>query len=141
MTDTKAEKARKEKTMTNREFFENIIAADINEAMTSHARHCIEMLDKRNSSRSSKQTKKQQENAVIMEAIMELFRENNSLRTASDIAGAIEDISSVQKASALARELVAAGKLVSVEIKVPKKGKQKAYSLPEMEETSASEQE
>lgn len=127
--------------MTNREFFENIIAADINVAMTSHARHCIEMLDKRNSSRSSKQTKKQQENAVIMETIMELFRQDNTLKTASDIAGAIKDISSVQKASALARELVAEGKLVSTEIKVPKKGKQKAYSLPEQEEALLSEQE
>lgn len=127
--------------MTNREFFENIIAADINEAMTSHAKHCIEMLDKRNSSRSSKQTKKQQENAVIMEAIMELFRQDNTLRTASDIARAIEDISSVQKASALARELVSEGKLISTEIKVPKKGKQKAYSIPEQEEVLLSEQE
>lgn len=127
--------------MTNREFFENIISANINEAMTSHAKHCIEMLDKRNSTRSSKPTKKQQENAVIMETIMELFRQDNIQRTASDIAGAIEDISSVQKASALARELVAEGKLVSTEIKVPKKGKQKAYSLPEQEEALLSEQE
>lgn len=128
--------------MTNREFFENIIAADINVAMTSHAKHCIEMLDKRNNSQACKQQiKKKQENAVIMETIMELFRQNNTLRTASDIAGAIKNISSVQKASALARELVAEGKLVSTEIKVPKKGKQKAYSLPEQEEALLSEQE
>jgi hypothetical protein len=49
------------------------------------------------------------------------------VQTAPEIAVAVGV--STQKASALAKQLVESGKLVQSEIKVPKKGKMKAYSI------------
>ena len=47
--------------------------------------------------------------------------------TASDIGVALEI--TTQKASALCRQLTEGGVLVATEVKVPKKGKVKAYSI------------
>lgn len=122
--------------MTNREFYTAIInyACDAHDEhngvqandLISFAQVALEKLDKRNASRSSKPTKAQLENEPIKEKILELLN-GKEATTASVIAEGLEI--SVQKASALCRQMVEAGKLKVEEIKVPKKGKQKAYSI------------
>lgn len=111
--------------MTNREFFQAIINGTINEEIIAHAEKEIVKLDKRNSTRSSKPSKVQIENQALCRELVEWFKENDGVHTASEIAEAFEF--STQKASALCRQL---GELLNVtEVKVPKKGKQKGYSL------------
>ena len=112
--------------MTNREFYNAIIEGAMTEEIKAPAVAEIEKLDKRNASRSSKPTKTQLENEPIKEKILELL-DGKEATTASVIAEGLEI--SVQKASALCRQMVEAGKLKVEEIKVPKKGKQKAYSI------------
>lgn len=112
--------------MTNREFYNAIINGTMNDEIKAHAVAEIEKLDRRNASRANRPTKAQLENEPIKEKILELL-DGKEATTASVIAEGLEI--SVQKASALCRQMVEAGKLKVEEIKVPKKGKQKAYSI------------
>lgn len=112
--------------MTNRDFFNAIINANINDELTSFAQEAIEKLDARNAKRSSKPSKTALANIPVKEAIVN-FLEGKENVTAADIAVGVEV--SVQKASSLLRQMVADGQLTASEIKVPKKGKCKAYTL------------
>ena len=121
-------KARKENTMTNREFFTAIAAMEnLSEELIQHAEAELEKLNKRNAARAAKPTKAQKENEPIKEEIVKFLTEKGGFHTASEIMEACEI--SVQKASALCRQLVEEGALTVQEIKVPKKGKQKAYAI------------
>lgn len=97
------------------------------EKLVDFAKEEIAKLDQRNASRSSKPTKAQIENEPIKRKIIELLTEVGEKYVASAIAEKLEI--STQKASALCRQLVESGKLQVEEVKVPKKGKQKAYSV------------
>ena len=97
------------------------------EKLVDFAKEEIAKLDQRNASRSSKPTKAQIENESIKTKIVELLTEVSEKYVASAIAEKVEI--STQKASALCRQLVDEGKLQVEEVKVPKKGKQKAYSV------------
>lgn len=119
-------KRRKEKTMTNREFLTAVISADLSEEMTKHAADLLTKMDERNAKRNSTPSKTAIANEPIKAAIAEVLTDEP--QTATDIAAKVEV--STQKASALLRQLVADGKAVQSEVKVPKKGKQKAYALP-----------
>lgn len=114
--------------MTNREFYNDIIATSDNEKWVAKATAELEKLDKRNAQRSSKPSKTQQENEPIKARIMEILAVKPM--TASEIHEA-DDSMSVQKISSLCRLLVAGGKLTVEEVKIPKKGKQKQYSISE----------
>lgn len=110
--------------MTNREFFTAIASSEnLSAELIEHATHEIEKMDARKAQRSSKPTKKQQENEPILAQILPLVLANPM--TASEVATAVEI--STQKASALLRELVSRGKLAVDEISVKGKGKQKQY--------------
>lgn len=111
--------------MTNREFFENIINGTINEEIIAHAREAIEKLDARNARRANTPSKTAIANAPIIEAIKAILM--TEPQTAGVVAEKV-DIS-VQKASALLRQIVANGDAEVTEVKVPKKGKQKGYYL------------
>ena len=114
--------------MTNREFFTAIASmTNINAELVEHATNELEKLDKRNASRAAKPTKAQKENEPIKEEIVKFLTEKGGFHTASEVMEACEI--SVQKASALCRQLVEEGALTVREIKVPKKGKQKAYVI------------
>lgn len=114
--------------MTNREFFTAIASmTNISAELVEHATNELEKLDKRNAARATKPTKAQKENEPIKEEIMKFLTEKGGFHTASEIMEACEI--SVQKASALCRQLVEEGTLKVQEIKVPKKGKQKAYAI------------
>ena len=112
--------------MTNREFFTAIIESDVAQELKDYATAQKEKLDKRNASRSSKPSKTAIANEPIKASIVEYVTAHaNAL--ASDIAVACEI--STQKASALCIQMVKDEVLTVCEVKVPKKGKAKAYSL------------
>lgn len=112
--------------MTNREFFNAIINANVSDELTAHATAELGKLDKRNAQRSSKPSKNQLENEPIKAHLLEILAVKPM--TASEIHE-VDASLSTQKISSLCRQLVDAGKLTVEEVKVPKKGKQKQYSL------------
>lgn len=123
--------------MTKREFLNEVIAvidgtSEVNVIeLKEFAKAEIAKLDERNASRSSKPTKTQIENEPIKEKILEILSTGERM-VASAIAEKVEI--STQKASALCRQLVESGKLSVEEVKIPKKGKQKAYHILEVAE-------
>ena len=114
--------------MTNREFYNLIASGTINDEVKAFAADAIAKLDARNAARADKPTKAQLENAPIKEALVKLFTENPDKQyTENDLGAAL--VVSHNKAGSLARQLVAEGKVISVEAKFPKVGKRKVYSL------------
>ena len=120
--------------MTKREFLNEVIAVidgtsevDVLE-LKEFAKAEIVKLDERNANRSAKPTKAQIENKSIKEDILEVLSTGERM-VASAIAERLEI--STQKASALCRQLVESNKLKVEEVKIPRKGKQKAYSILE----------
>ena len=120
--------------MTKREFLNEVIAVidgtsevDVLE-LKEFAKAEIVKLDERNANRSSKPTKTQIENEPIKEKILEVLSTGERM-VASAIAERLEI--STQKVSALCRQLVESKKLKVEEVKIPRKGKQKAYSILE----------
>ncbi len=118
--------------MTKREFLNEVIAVidgtsevDVLE-LKEFAKAEIVKLDERNANRSSKPTKTQIENEPIKEKILEVLSTGERM-VASAIAERLEI--STQKASALCRQLVESKKLKVEDVKIPKKGKQKAYMI------------
>ena len=118
--------------MTKREFLNDVIAvidgtSEVNVLeLKEFAKAEIVKLDERNANRSSKPTKTQIENEPIKEKILEVLSTGERM-VASAIAEKVEI--STQKASALCRQLVESQKLKVEEVKIPKKGKQKAYMV------------
>lgn len=112
--------------MTQREFFEKVIATSTEAEIVEKAKELVEALNKKNAQRASKPSKTQIENEAIKAEILE-YLAGGKVQTAPEIGVGIGI--STQKASALAKQLVESGKVVQSEIKVPKKGKLKAYSL------------
>ena len=112
--------------MTNREFFNAIINANVSDELTAHATAELEKLDKRNAQRSSKPSKTQLENEPIKAHLLEILAVKPM--TASEIHEADASLST-QKISSLCRQLVEAGKLAVEDVKIPKKGKQKQYTI------------
>lgn len=112
--------------MTNREFLTAIASNEtIAEDLKAFAAERLAKLDATNEARKNKPSKKAQENAPIMEQIVNEVLTSEA-QTASAVAEAVGI--SVQKASALLRALVAEGRAEVTEVKLPKKGTQKAYS-------------
>ena len=120
--------------MTKREFLNEVIAVidgtsevDVLE-LKEFAKAEIVKLDERNANRSAKPTKAQIENKSIKEKILEILSTEERM-VASAIAEKVEI--STQKASALCRQVVESKKLKVEDVKIPRKGKQKAYSILE----------
>ena len=112
--------------MTNREFLTAIANMEnISEDLKNEAMARIEKMDATNEARKNKPSKKAEENAPIMDQI---FNEvlGTEAKTAATVAEAIGV--SVQKANALLRAMVADGRADVTDVKVPKKGTQKAYT-------------
>ena len=118
--------------MTKREFLNEVIAvidgtSEVNVLeLKEFAKAEIVKLDERNANRSSKPTKTQIENEPIKEKILEVLSTGEKM-VASAIAERLEI--STQKASALCRQLVESKQLKVEDVKIPKKGKQKAYMI------------
>ena len=109
--------------MTNREFFEQVIATVDNEEMKEKAKSLIETLDKRNAKRAERPSKTAVANEPIKAEISKVL--TSEPMTASVIAEKVGI--STQKASALLRQM----ELKVTDVKVKGKGTQKGYSLAE----------
>ena len=121
--------------MTKREFLNEVIAAGISEVITEFAQKEIAALDARNAKRAATPSKTQLANEPLKAEILTKLKEINDFRTAGEVSSwfGLNDEGkpkvSVQKASSLLRQLVAENVLEQTEVKVPKKGKQKAYKV------------
>lgn len=108
--------------MTNREFYNAIIANEINEEVIAHAQKAIESLDARNEKRKNSPSKAQIANEPIIKAIAEIL--TNEPMRASEIAEKVGI--STQKASALVKKVEG---VKVTDVKVKGKGVQKGYAL------------
>ena len=124
--------------MTNREFYNLITAenATITPEMIEHAQAQIAKLDataeKRKGKVSAKDQAKRDENAAMAKHIAETIL-GTEAKTATDVAAVLtaeagEEVK-VQKASYLCRLAVKMGLANETEVAIPKKGKQKAYTV------------
>ena len=111
--------------MTNREFFTNIANGTITDVEKEFALAAIAKMDETNEKRKNKPSKTAEANAPILASLTNAL--TSDPQTAADLAVAVGI--STQKASSLLRQLVTAGVAVSTDIKVPKKGTCKGYSL------------
>jgi len=108
--------------MTQREFFNAVIAETQNKDLAQFAVEALEKLDVRNAKRASTPSKTQKENAPLIAKIGELLTSEPML--ASEIASTLEI--STQKASALVKKVEGVS---VVDVKVKGKGTQKGYFL------------
>ena len=124
--------------MTNREFYTAITAenATITPEMIEHAQAQIAKLDataeKRKGKVSAKDQAKRDENtALATKVATEIL--GAEPKTATDVANALTEMLGeevkVQKASALCRKAVELELAAQTEVKIPKKGTQKAYTI------------
>ena len=112
---------------TERVFLEGIVeGAVITAEQAEYAKGKIAKLDARNEKRKATPSKTAIENAPIKEKIVEYL--DGKGPTPANAIGEGVGITT-QKASALARQLVEEGALEAFEVKVPKKGKVKAYAI------------
>ena len=111
--------------MTNREFYNAILNADVAQDIKDFAQGEIAKLDARNDKRKNTQTKAQKENEGIMTSILDHLTKGADV--ASGIASALGI--STQKASALCKLLVNEGKVAVADVKVKNKGTVKQYTL------------
>lgn len=113
--------------MTQRDFYNAVIKANVNAELTEYATTQIEKLDARNEKRKTTETPKQKENNEIKDKIIAILTEATEPKLASEIAEAVGI--SLQKASSLCRKLVDEDKAVAGEKKVKGKGNLKTYAL------------
>lgn len=115
--------------MTNREFFEAIINANLNDEMTDYAKTAIEKLDATNAKRretmAAKAVEKEAQRAPIREAIVNCI--GNEPKTATMLIAEAGVEIKPQSVPSLLKALVEDGTLDKVEVKVKGKGKQVGY--------------
>ena len=111
--------------MTMRQYHEAVAANNITADVIAKAHTEIAKLDAANAKRAATQSKKSKENEPIKQAIFDLLSEKGTM-TSPDIAEALELTTS--KASAMCRQMVEDNRLSVSEVKIPKKGKLKAYT-------------
>ena len=113
--------------MTNREFYTAIVEGKLTDDVKEFASSAIVKLDNRNANRSAKPSKTQQENAPIKQALLDHLVATNCAFTEAELGVALNITHN--KAGALARQLVAEGLVKADEVKIPKVGKRKVYSI------------
>jgi hypothetical protein len=117
--------------MTNREFFNAVIKANINANLTAHATAEIAKLDKKNAKRKATEGQVKEENKPIAEAIVKALADGRMLSV--DLAKFISQ--TTQKTNGVAGEMVKLGVLGKEKIKVKGKGEQTVYFLAPTEAT------
>lgn len=119
--------------MTQREFFTAIVNGTINADIQAYAADAIVKLDKRNATRASKPTKSQQANVPLLAEIRTFLTGKKNV-LAAEVAAHLDV--TPQKATGLLKLLVDGGEATAAEVKVPKQGKRKAYTLVDTEDTA-----
>lgn len=112
--------------MTQREFYTAIVNGTFTNEIQAFATEQIAKLDKRNSKRATTPSKTAIANAPLKRKIVDILTEFEDM-TAAELKNQLGV--TVQKASALCVQMVKEGTLTATEVKIPKKGKVKAYSL------------
>lgn len=112
--------------MKIREFYEEVINAEVADELKDFARDQIAKMDVANEKRRNKPSKTAIANEPIVAAISEYLASANGAKSASEVAEAVGI--STQKASALLRKLVGDGVATAEEVKLAKKGKCKVYT-------------
>ena len=119
--------------MTNREFYQAVINANINDELTAFATAGIEKLDHTNSLRkdaaAKKALEKEAERAPIRNAIMAVMTTEPKTATTLIAESGVEI--KPQAIPSLLKGLVEDGTVVKSEVKVTGKGKQRGYALAE----------
>ena len=129
------------KKMTAREFYQNVINANISDEMNEKATKMIEALDNKNAKRKETGTKTQKANTEIKETILTALKNDEietlenengesfiTAKTVTKFMQATDENFSTQKASALLGQLEKEGKLTSEQVK-SRSGKVKGYCL------------
>lgn len=111
--------------MTNREFYSTLISLNIAQELKDFAQAEIDKLNARNDKRKNTPSKTQIENEPLKVEIINALA--NGPMVASEIASTLNI--STQKASALCKILVEENRVSVEDIKVPKKGTLKSYSV------------
>ena len=111
--------------MTFREFYTAVVNGTISDDEINFAQEQLTKLDERNEKRKAMPSKTAIANEPLKVAIVEMLA--NGGKFANEVGKALEV--STQKASGLLVQLEKAGQIESVELKVPKKGKSKFYTL------------
>jgi hypothetical protein len=112
--------------MTNREFLNEIVKANLPTAVTDHAKAEIAKLDARNAKRKAAEGEIKEENKPIAKAILEALSGGKTMLS-TDLATAINQTS--QKTNGVAGEMCKIGTLVKSKIKVKGKGELTAYTI------------
>lgn len=121
--------------MTKREFYEKVVAGEMNDEMqtfaTAELAKMAETAEKRKGKVSEKEQAKRDANAALVERVVNEVLGTEAM-TATDVGAKLTELTgeeySVQKVSALCRAAVTAGKANAEEVKVPGKGKLKGYT-------------
>lgn len=113
--------------MTNKDFFSAIINANLSEEITGKAQAMLDQLTKERAAAAKRvNSKRAEENAPIVEAILAHLKANPMALTA-DIAAAIG--ATTPKVSSLLTTLTNEGKVESSDVKIKGKGTRKAWTL------------
>ena len=130
-------------TMTKREFFVKVAAGEMTEEMQAMAAEFLAKMDAQLEARKGKLSEKEQAKrdanvALATRVATEIL--GTEAKTATDVAAELTELLNeydeegrlievkVQKASSLCRKAVELGLAVQTDVKIPKKGSQKAYT-------------
>lgn len=111
--------------MTQRDFYNEIINANISEEITAYATAAIEKLNLANEKHKAAREKKKEENIPLINAIKENL-DKETPKTAKEIAEIVGI--SFQKVSSLLKGMVNEGVANVTEIKIKGRGKANAYT-------------
>ena len=123
--------------MTNREFLNAVVANVTDEELVNYAKGQLDKMDRTNEARRNTLSQKAKENAPLTEKILNEVLSDKPM-TSTEI-GEVMGVSH-NKATALVKPLVEAGKAVVQDVKIPGKGVRKAYSLVPVAEDVADEE-
>lgn len=121
--------------MTKREFFVKASAGEMTEEMQTYAAEALVKMDAQLEARKGKLSEKEQAKrdanvALATKVATEIL--GAEAKTATDVAAALTEMLGeevkVQKASSLCRKAVELELATVTEVKIPKKGTQKAYT-------------
>jgi predicted transcriptional regulator len=122
-TETPKKKGEK---MTIREFYNEVINANINEDMTNKATELLAALDARNEKRKGTESKEKKEAAERREVVLEFLKTHEGAFTRDQIAFEVD--MDPAKVSGACTALVKSGLVAKSEIKV-EKSRKVAYSI------------
>jgi predicted transcriptional regulator len=112
--------------MTIREFYNEVINANINEDMTNKATELLAALDARNEKRKGTESKEKKEAAERREVVLEFLKTHEGAFTRDQIAFEVD--MDPAKVSGACTALVKSGLVAKSEIKV-EKSRKVAYSI------------